>query len=197
TGPLSDFQHTVVTDRHDVFSFVESLNARCDRPLAADILYTSFGRSWSDFKTAIESIKDDADGAEIPKRSVEDKIEEVLDRVRNIEATMASVPQLAVSPSMLQQAARDRLRSNRDRSKPLVDALVTYINKEGHGVVRAIPHDDGERVEIVFPDGISDEELGKIGTMVGEAFPSRYFTVWLTTENQDRVVQVFPNEMGV
>ena len=97
TGPLSDFQHTNLSDKDEVYKLVESINKSCEPSLKDAVLSKSFEKNWPDLVDALERIRQslppevpeavtdntNADAAEY--RDIREIAEETLERVRAIE----------------------------------------------------------------------------------------------------------------
>jgi TIR domain-containing protein len=86
TGPLSQFQSTLATDRDDMFRLVTSLNRGCTNPLDARRLEDSFDRVWKDYLDKVKKVETDALAAPqaSESRSAEDMTREVLELVRDV-----------------------------------------------------------------------------------------------------------------
>ncbi|MFC5287960.1 TIR domain-containing protein [Actinokineospora guangxiensis] len=91
TGPLSQFQATVVNDREDMLKLVESINKGCTAPLSLDRLRRAFDRSWPDLTKQIlrlSSLEDNPWPPSSPQRSNEELLGELLEHVRAIHRTV-------------------------------------------------------------------------------------------------------------
>jgi hypothetical protein len=88
TGPLAQFQATVATDHDDMLRLVSSLNDVCETPLNVDRLKRSFDRLWNDYLTRLSAIPTDPGDSAPGRRSAEDMIAEVLDRMRDLQRSM-------------------------------------------------------------------------------------------------------------
>lgn len=86
-GPLSDFQHTDLNRKEDVFELVQSINEKCSNPLDPDSLAHSFDREWDDYSTKINAARDATPklGPQKAVRGVDELVAEILDRVRGLE----------------------------------------------------------------------------------------------------------------
>lgn len=84
SGPLGDFQHTLLRDRDDMLKFVESVNAACATPLDADRLRRSFDRLWPGFDDQVVAAVAATPPAEAA-RGLPEIVSEILERVRALE----------------------------------------------------------------------------------------------------------------
>lgn len=87
SGPLTSFQHTLLGNREDVWKLVKSINGSCDTPVDETRLQRTFDLTYPEFEAKISEIayqQEVLPGAEeaTPRRSVEDMLAEVLERVR-------------------------------------------------------------------------------------------------------------------
>lgn len=84
TGPLADWQGRSL-DREGVARIVHDINAATPKPVAKDALQRLFDRMWPDFEADVASAKQKAPETDEPRRSAEDMLEELVDRVRRLE----------------------------------------------------------------------------------------------------------------
>jgi hypothetical protein len=85
TGPLAQFQATVVTDREDMSRLIASLNETCPASLDAARLKRAFDRNWDDLSARVDAILQAPERPKTaPGRTPDDMIAELLDRVRLI-----------------------------------------------------------------------------------------------------------------
>jgi hypothetical protein len=87
TGPLTQFQATVCT-KDDTFRLVTTLNtAQGEGALEEKRLEKSFNKFWPDLENRLEEIRNTTQSAKPKKakRSIEDMVEETLNRVREIQ----------------------------------------------------------------------------------------------------------------
>lgn len=84
--PLSFFQHKKF-DKIHFKEFMEEINeATGDLKLSGDVFNSAFEKSWDDLYSEIQSILNSHDGSgEIPSRSTEDMVKEILDIVRSTQ----------------------------------------------------------------------------------------------------------------
>jgi hypothetical protein len=90
SGPLAQFQVTVASDKDDMLRLMESLNAACEEVLDQARLERTFERTWGEFSAAVEEIERNrppAAGGE--QRTAEDKVDEILERIRGIDRRAA------------------------------------------------------------------------------------------------------------
>ena len=85
--PLSEFNGTRPT-KEDMFKLVETINsALAEKALPRETLDVVFDKFWSDFKDKVDSALASSAGSassRAPRRSAEDKVEEILETVRSI-----------------------------------------------------------------------------------------------------------------
>jgi hypothetical protein len=95
TGPLAQFQATTLLDQADMWRLFASLNESCAQPLSREALRRSFDRTWPEYSSRAQDIitghRQGTDEADAPIRSETSIIEELLDRVRQIERMLSSV----------------------------------------------------------------------------------------------------------
>lgn len=91
TGPLSDFQHTVLK-KDDVRKLIFDINDQLilvhEKPVEKSRLNKTFDKYWKEFEEpALEIKSEKEEGAEIKraKRSSDDILYEILDRIRRID----------------------------------------------------------------------------------------------------------------
>lgn len=90
TGPLSEFQHTLASNKEDVRELMASINNHCERPLTEAILDAVFEREWPAFEAKVDEVSllgRQSGGRGKPRRSDSDILAEILDRVRTSERT--------------------------------------------------------------------------------------------------------------
>ena len=86
TGPLAQFQATTLTDRADMLRLVASLNAGTDKPVDPALLARSFDRAWDELAAAVDRLAAlPVPGGVKPLRRTEEKIDEILGLVRELE----------------------------------------------------------------------------------------------------------------
>ncbi|MGH3795248.1 MAG: hypothetical protein ACRDSP_10195 [Pseudonocardiaceae bacterium] len=89
-GPLMQFQTTLASDRDDMLRLLQSLNSACEEPLDERRLERSFSRTWHEFQNALPEILTHAPPERFAKqRSMEDKIDEALERLRGMDRRTA------------------------------------------------------------------------------------------------------------
>jgi hypothetical protein len=89
TGPLALFQSTSLTDRDDMLRLMSSLNSACDEPLDGPLLARTFDRAWEELRRSISEIASDPVADRIPRRSLDEKVDEVLWVVRAMDRRTA------------------------------------------------------------------------------------------------------------
>jgi hypothetical protein len=84
TGPLADWQGRSL-NCEGMARIVHDINAATPKPVAKDALQRLFDRMWEDFGGDVIRAKEKAPEAEQPRRSAEDMLEELVERVRRLE----------------------------------------------------------------------------------------------------------------
>ncbi|MGP3921290.1 TIR domain-containing protein [Nonomuraea sp. 10N515B] len=155
TGPLAQFQATAATNKNDTHKLVSSLNDACAAPLDIKRLERAFERNWQTFVDEIDNIRHASDvGVDMPRRSADDLLGEVLDRIRDLQRS------IEVGPATSQGRP-----SSEDFLLPLLGdgsvgrpGLPVVHDLLGEGVVKlavnapSIHHPDGA-VTVVFKSG--------------------------------------------
>jgi hypothetical protein len=87
TGPLSQFQATIATDREDMLRLVQSLNKGCEPPLDEGRLTRAFDKNWLDLEASLQQIlrEESSDAEPEPARPTDEVLAEVLDVVRTLQ----------------------------------------------------------------------------------------------------------------
>ncbi|MCF2537585.1 toll/interleukin-1 receptor domain-containing protein [Streptomyces sp. FB2] len=95
TGPLSQFQMTVSTEKDEVFKLVSDMNKRLgESALVPDRLIRSFEQNWPTLEaelSRIMSLKGDAEGERVQKRPAGDLLDEILLLARQQERRLAAI----------------------------------------------------------------------------------------------------------
>lgn len=121
TGPLSEFQHTLASNKDDVRELIGSINNHCERSLPEAIIDSVFEREWPAFEAKVAEVIELGrrnGGKGKPKRSDSEILAEILDRVRTTERTTqeqmsmasylaAELSDLRNSPGISRMSARD------------------------------------------------------------------------------------------
>jgi hypothetical protein len=97
TGPLANFQATIVTDRRDMLRMITSLNELSSDPYPESRLHNVFDKWWDELANQVTAIDRPEQPASAPKRSDRDLLEEVLTLVRGLspqapDGTVATGP---------------------------------------------------------------------------------------------------------
>lgn len=88
-GLLAQFEATIATDGPDMRKLISSLNAVCPRPLEPDRLNRAFELTWADYMTRLHAVTSASVETQAPpRRSGEDMLGEVLERVREVQRTL-------------------------------------------------------------------------------------------------------------
>lgn len=109
TGPLTTFQATSVTDEHDMFRFLQSLNSACLEPLKEERLRKAFERTWPDFAAKLQHLSPGEHSEASETRTETDMVAETLERVRAIERAVAHMPRRSSPPLVTGRALRPPL----------------------------------------------------------------------------------------
>lgn len=89
-GPLAQFQATVASSKEDMLRLVQSLNAGCGEALDESRLMRAFNRAWNEFSTDLVEIENwQPARSSTESRSPEEKIDEILTRLRSMERRIA------------------------------------------------------------------------------------------------------------
>jgi hypothetical protein len=90
-GPIKNFQMTNFSDKDDMFKLLKTINSAADRPLGERRLEEEFEEKWDRLDSdTVDAVKEAAQGVEqaeaLPQRtrSSDDKLDEVLDLLREI-----------------------------------------------------------------------------------------------------------------
>jgi hypothetical protein len=140
TGPLTQFQATVVSDEKDMMRLVKSLNDACEAPLDESRLERSFQRAWHEFEADLKKIAMPyTPVAEEPSREIPDIVGEILERTREIQRSMVEAQPVGVSFTDVPSA--DLVAELKSRGVSGIGALLTLselqIVATGLGIVDA------------------------------------------------------------
>lgn len=92
TGPLTQFQWTIATNKKDNLRLLTTINsAQAEGALDKQRLERAFEKYWPELEAKLTKISD-AKHPKASKRSVEDMVEETLNRVRDLQKQSASQP---------------------------------------------------------------------------------------------------------
>ncbi|MEU7632012.1 hypothetical protein AB0C34_18785 [Nocardia sp. NPDC049220] len=128
TGPLSEFQHTIASNKEDVCALIESINAHCDRPLSPGILASVFEREWPAFENKIAEVIELGTQYEkevTPTRTDSDLLSEILERVRAMERI--GTEQSSLTNQLLNQISISDLIAGRS-----LDSFLQFERLGGH-----------------------------------------------------------------
>lgn len=146
-GPMSQLQVNM-PDRDGVLKLLKSINARLPKPLDAKVLEATFERSFGEFSDALSKMQSDGrfDRAPHP-RGEQDKIDEILNVVRELGRRNSRMLNLAAANANIIAAQRER-------------------NERAHGAVRfgdlAIP-----AIRAANTVGIASEDVAVENTAEG------------------------------
>ncbi|MGC3864095.1 hypothetical protein ACPSM1_28365 [Micromonospora chersina] len=112
TGPLAQFQATVASDHDDMLRLIVSLNAACASPLDSTRLERAFDRNWEDYLLKLSTLPAAASTNGPVRRSQDDMIGEVLERIRELQRSIA------------QPASQQRRDADASAGSRLVNSLI-------------------------------------------------------------------------
>lgn len=90
-GPLANFNATLGTDKEDMFKLASDINEQCPSRLTSEHLTHVFEQEWPDYEARIAGVMSSSPPAEIPERSQENVLEELVSRLRYIERAVDEV----------------------------------------------------------------------------------------------------------
>ncbi len=99
TGPLADWQGRRL-DHDGMWKVVHDINAATPKPVSKEALLRLFDRMWPDLEGGVAKAKEKAPEPEQPRRSADDMLEELVDRVRRLERQQRR-PGIRVNPGDL------------------------------------------------------------------------------------------------
>jgi hypothetical protein len=116
TSPLGHFQAAVATNEQDMLKLVKSLNDDCEVPLDDTRLKRAFTRTWNDYLAEVQSVvNSNATPPEVkPQREIGDLLGEVLERVRDMQRSLAPT----VTPLVYRSSPDPESAPRRRRSLP-------------------------------------------------------------------------------
>lgn len=125
TGPLSQFQSTIHSDKEDVARLLKGINASLKEPLAPDVLADAIHQRWDQLQEKLAAIP--APAVARPTRSDRAVLDELLELVRGMERRLGPSEARATAPgSSLRHQA---LREVRDRTR--VEAVQKELASRG------------------------------------------------------------------
>lgn len=84
-GPMKNYQLTSLGEREDVLQLLHTINGGLDRPLDLTILDNEFESKWPKFEAMLNEIPQaEGPAGEMAVRSTEEKIDEMLELLRNL-----------------------------------------------------------------------------------------------------------------
>jgi hypothetical protein len=95
-SPLADWQARKL-NREDMWRVVQDINGATPKPLAHEVLIRLFDLLWPGFEEEVAKAKEKAPEPQGSRRSSEDMLQELVDRIRRIERTQAAEAQEAVT----------------------------------------------------------------------------------------------------
>ena len=122
TGPMKQLQLTEIDSESDVKGLLATINKKCATPLAPQVLERTMDKFWPELQQSIhESVtKSRAKKAPVAARSLDDKVDEILNLTRNLANTDAH----AISPLEIWQLTKDRTA---DWMNPRVGRTESYL----------------------------------------------------------------------
>jgi hypothetical protein len=128
-GPLSVFQSTRINDAEDMQRMIRGLNDAADVPVTEGTIQKVFERSWPYLRDDLGTVKESSDVAEETVRPIEGMIEEILERIRELQRNASVEPMEAWERDLLYGASPDSLGGFK------VGDSVTH-KKLGRGVIQ-------------------------------------------------------------
>lgn len=173
-GPLRNIQMTELGDKADMLKLLRTLNKNCDTPLDDSVLEASFETWWPTLESAVTSaVAEHPDVKPAEKRTMNEKIDEVLLLVRNFNVQAATSKKELEERETDLQIARARLAREHESRTSAAHALKSFkaLYPESEFVAR-----EGEvigKVHRVLPRG--EDFLVEVWPMVknGDAKPFR------------------------
>lgn len=160
-GPLRNIQMTELGDKADMLKLLRTLNKNCDTPLDDPVLEASFETWWPTLEIAVsEAVGDHPDVKPAEKRSVSEKIDEVLLLVRTLNVQSAKANKEVEEELTKRQIDRERLARMREiRARDMAAFRMQFpdarfVLKEGEptGEVHSVSAQrDGDFVVNVWP----------------------------------------------
>ena len=147
--PLSQFNGSL-PNKEDLFRLVKTINAqRKENPLTEAQLLRAFNRCWPEFETPFKKILADyTPQKQVPRRSTEGMIEEILELCRSIQRSLQPIPAWATpsfsdllfkdfrpegpeaNPELRKGMERFQEEQQRERQKKMAEAL-SMLEREG------------------------------------------------------------------
>jgi hypothetical protein len=111
SGPLAQFQNRVF-DRENVLLLMRDVNARLREPLQSDRLTRAFEKWWPDLERGVGNVIENFQTGQPTrrKRDLDEILEELLIRVREIQTTVVSQPVDVVTAAAQSNKPRERFR---------------------------------------------------------------------------------------
>lgn len=137
TGPMKQLQLTEIDSETDVKGLLTTINKKCTTPLSPQIVDKIADKFWPELQQSInESVtKSRAKKPPVATRSMEDKVDEIL----NLTRTLANTEANAISPLEVWQLTRDRaagLMNPRVTTTEAYQRAVKTLMAEGEGQKR-------------------------------------------------------------
>lgn len=96
-GPLAQFMAADITDKADMLKVMRSLNEATTAPLADIRLERAFDRTWPDFMASLDQLAL-PDESLPPSRTLEDKVDEIVNALRRLERRTAPPEEPPMAP---------------------------------------------------------------------------------------------------
>jgi len=155
-GPLQTFQATTFTDESDVHRMFREIAQAADPDMPEDSIAVLFSNHWPDLQ---KSWQPEAVDSGAPRRSTEDMLAELVDRVRDLDARVGPISANAPRRVFRQPPAADALKLVRAATGGSIVVNRVEVTRSGTGV-------DLREVEETDPAGVRRAFLA-----VRDAFP--------------------------
>uniref|UniRef100_A0A942T1Q4 Toll/interleukin-1 receptor domain-containing protein n=1 Tax=Neobacillus citreus TaxID=2833578 RepID=A0A942T1Q4_9BACI len=158
-GPIKNFQMTDFSDKADMLKLMESINEAAERPLESRMLEQEFGEKWERLRVSTADAVDVARKS-LPKptaapsrRTQDDKLDEVLDLLRELRFADARVPHLTARD----KRSLDRKQLDADRRQfdaDIASALASGNYSAAAGLYLLDPKgvNQGQVIEMIARD---------------------------------------------
>ncbi|MCM0616561.1 hypothetical protein MOD31_11045 [Paenarthrobacter sp. TYUT067] len=125
TGPMKQLQLTEIDSEADVRGLLTTINKKCTTPLSPQVLERTLDKFWPELEQSIqESVSNSrAKKPPVATRSLEDKVDEILNLTRNLANTEAH----AISPLEVWQLTKDRTMDWLNPRSARTDAYVRLV----------------------------------------------------------------------
>ena len=126
-GPLRNIQMTELGDKADMLKLLRTLNKNCDMPLEDSVLEASFETWWPTLEAEVSTaIVEHPDVKPAEKRTVSDKVDEVLLLVRNLNLQAATSTKELEDREIDLMVARARLTREWDGKATALQTMKSF-----------------------------------------------------------------------